>query len=58
MVFCEIRGRVGVFNACLLGQLAEVELGRGGDFFRGRGRDHTLHVATLWVVETLVGVWE
>jgi hypothetical protein len=26
---------------CLLGQLAEAELGRGEDFSRGRGRDQT-----------------
>jgi hypothetical protein len=32
------------FNARMLGQLAEDELGQGGDFSRGLGRDHTLPI--------------
>jgi hypothetical protein len=45
-----------VFNACLLGQLAETELERGRDFPRGQGFDRTLHVVTFRVVETMAGV--
>jgi hypothetical protein len=40
------------FNARLLEQLAKAELGQGGDFSRRQGRDRTLHVVTLGVVET------
>jgi hypothetical protein len=40
----------------LLGQLARAKLRRGRDF--SRGLDRTLHVFTLEVVETVVGVGE
>jgi hypothetical protein len=46
------------FNARLPGQLVEVVLGQGRDFSRGQGRDQTLYVVTLGVVETVVGVRE
>jgi hypothetical protein len=46
------------FNARLLGQLAEAELGRGGDFSRSRGLDWTLRVATLGEVEIVARVEE
>ena len=40
-------------NVRLLGQLVEVELGRGKDFSQGQGLDRMLPVATLGVVETM-----
>jgi hypothetical protein len=46
------------FNVRLMGQLGEVELGRGKDFSRGQGLDRMLPVATLKVVEIVVGVGE
>lgn len=41
VAFLSSAGEQVAFNAraSLLGQLAEVKLGRGEDFFRGRGRD-------------------
>jgi hypothetical protein len=47
-----------IYNVRLPGQLVEVVLGQSGDFSRGRGRDRTLHIVTLGVVETVVGVEE